>query len=375
MKKLKNFIKRNGYPLLFTAGLFGMTFGIISGALTISNRIRYGPNFFKRSEKISCGKVEEASKKKGKVYALLVNGRDNNNHDILAKRDFHKNVTEVHNTLKNARITDEQIYILESLETIISEAKDTGQINIHENLSYATLKNLDFAINDINKKITPNDIFILYVTNHGTRVNGESVMCLANGYMFESDLENLLSKLHPNYSLMVFTQCYSGGFAKRFGKGRNISIATCEPNKESYNTGEEPIARYFFPALFGNGKEKKEADKNKDGNVSVDEAFDYVTVKDAHSDWKHTVFLGNPHNTYQLRYGIDPKTITFYQDSTEYMTVKDSCADLKQKVNSAIPPDAHQDVYIGSLSTTNNTTFKLTENIEMITQTGDSDIK
>lgn len=248
---------------------------------------------FVRSEKIPSAKIEQVNNKKGNVYALLINGKET---DILKKiggTDFSRDVKNVHQTLENAGVNAEQIYVLDGKP--------------------ATLENLEYVIDDLSKKITKKDVLILYVTNHGDKTGriipvGESLMTLSDYELNETELETMLNKLHPKYSILAFTQCFSGGFAERLGNGNRIAIANSKSSRASKGGGKEPLSQYFFPALFDQlPEERKLIDKNRDNNISVEEAFDYAVNKDPLSvNW---TLIGIIKNTYQLRYGIDPKIV------------------------------------------------------------------
>ena len=89
--------------------------------------------------------------KNGKKYALLLNG--NGDHE-----QFAENIEFVYNSVKRAGFKDEDIFVLQS-----------GNSNPKYVNGKANLKELKITFDLLKNKITAEDIFLLYTTNHGTK--------------------------------------------------------------------------------------------------------------------------------------------------------------------------------------------------------------
>ena len=165
----------------------------------------------------------------------------------------------------------------------------------------------------------------MYVLSHGDKTLdflpiGQSIFLLGDGTVSERELEDLLSDLHPDHSITYFNSCYSGGFARRLGKGRNIAISTSRADKftvsyfgpvvrEKHGRYASNFSLYFFSALrrkFPNG----------DGIVlddgSIDGVFDFASERSHQADLGALSKYLRPlsKNTPHLVYGnINPKDV------------------------------------------------------------------
>lgn len=125
-----------------------------------------------------------------------------------------------------------------------------------------------------------NDLFLLYVTGHGKKkVSGGSsfsTIDMTDGNYLQPDtLEKYLNYINPSQGILLFTQCYSGGFSRELGRNNYIAIANSSKHKPSYGT-------YFGNNFFKSFNNKK-ADKNKDNKISIMEAYKYACEKDPYT--------------------------------------------------------------------------------------------
>ena len=174
-------------------------------------------------------------------------------------------------SIKNA----DKILRKNNYKTYIFDEKNRKEYNIE---SKTTKKNLENFFKNIN--IDKDDFFMLYLTGHGSRDsnrnNISSIIKMVDGrYLKPSDLEKYLNKINPSKGVLLFTQCYSGGFGKSLGKGKYIAISTSSEKKSSYGT--------LFGDNFFKSFNNKKADKNNDNKLSVLEASSYAFENDPFS--------------------------------------------------------------------------------------------
>lgn len=141
-----------------------------------------------------------------------------------------------------------------------------------------TKKNLENFFDTLETE--KDDLFLLYVTGHGnrdtTKNDTTSVINVAKGDPLKpSALEKYINKVDASDKVLLFTQCHSGEFGKKLGKGDNIAISTSSENKSSYGT--------FFGDKFFRSFDNKKADINNDKKISSFEASSYALLNDPYT--------------------------------------------------------------------------------------------
>lgn len=220
----------------------------------------------------------------------------------------------VYKTLKENGYQDENIHVL--------DGKRNPPTRFNCNSLPSSKKYLNEVFNHLYQTVDPNDSFFMYVLTHGSKAGlilpiGQSIINLDKGNVSERELEELMSDLKPDYSLTYFNSCFSGGFAKRLGKGKNIAISTSKSNKVTGGYGgpliEHKYGKYasnftlnFFSAIRG---QYPNGEKINISNKSINEIFNF-SYKNAQIQNKDVgnFAISSPH----LVYGnIDPKKIIF----------------------------------------------------------------
>ncbi len=160
------------------------------------------------------------------------------------------------------------------------------------------------AFKKLQAKIDKNDMLFVYVTNHGYKAKVEggkiirinkneagktgkkelSLIDLVGKDIHQEEFAGLLKKMQYKLGIFLFDQCYSGGFAEEVGNDRNIAIASTDKNKSAYSRINDSIFGDFFLGFRRKGK----SDTNKDGRVSLKEAFDYMMR--TNTMWKNNNF-------------------------------------------------------------------------------------
>ena len=197
-------------------------------------------------------------------YAILISGSTNYRHK--------ENLSLAYQVLLENGFDKGNIFILDT----------DGERGAFYPTDYdASRASVEDTIGFLSNYIDEKDLLFFYVTNHGGRTEAiskdgqaieESTICLFDGDMPESELEILLSSLNYKKAVMVFDQCYSGGFAERMGYGNNICIAASDSDKSSWGN--------TFPQAFFKAWRDISADRNMDKRISIQEAFDYAVEND-----------------------------------------------------------------------------------------------
>ncbi len=133
----------------------------------------------------------------------------------------------------------------------------------------ATLAVLRTTIAGMIPTIGPDDQLMVVLIGHGTENDGKPMFNLTGPDLSPEDLSKMLEPLEPRRVAIVNTASASGGFVDGLkGPGRSIVTAT----RSGAENTETWFANYFAEALSKDG-----ADLDKDGRISLFEAFEYAT--------------------------------------------------------------------------------------------------
>jgi hypothetical protein len=132
----------------------------------------------------------------------------------------------------------------------------------------STKANVAAAIRRIAARAGASDDVIVVLFGHGSAGNGEARLNLSGPDLGAAELATLLDELRVRRTTVVNTASASGGFvAPLAARGRIIVAAT----KSGMEQNETMFPRFFVEALTGDA-----ADADRDGRVSLLEAFDYA---------------------------------------------------------------------------------------------------
>jgi hypothetical protein len=137
----------------------------------------------------------------------------------------------------------------------------------------STLENVEQAFADIAERAEPNDHVLVLLIGHGSHNSGESRFNLPGRDLTATDYAVLLDTLATQQVTFVNAATSSGGFIEALsGEGRTVMTAT-----RSAGQWNETVFGGYFVDAFADGEE--ESDQNKDGRVSMLEAFEYAVVQ------------------------------------------------------------------------------------------------
>lgn len=137
--------------------------------------------------------------------------------------------------------------------------------------------NIQALIRHLRDRVRPEDRLFVYTTDHGgqktvTDTNGKqntvlsTLQCSTGEEIDANEFASYFSDFRTKHAVFMFDQCYGGGFAEKIaGNGRFIAIAASRADEVSKSDS--------FPSAFFSAFRKGSSDRNRDGSVSVEEAF------------------------------------------------------------------------------------------------------
>jgi hypothetical protein len=157
---------------------------------------------------------------------------------------------------------DQVVYLAEKVEA------DPERID-----GRSTLENVEQAFADIATRAQPNDHVLVLLIGHGSHNSGESRFNLPGRDLTAQDYSVLLDTLDAQQVTFVNAATSSGGFIEALsGEGRTVMTAT-----RSAGQWNETVFGGYFVSAFADGED--DSDQNKDGRVSMLEAFEYAVVQ------------------------------------------------------------------------------------------------
>jgi len=285
----------------------GITAGITAGGWIYS---AYDPTKVASIKlRIEDGEFEPVTETPRKKHGLIVLG-DGGNKGL--RKDFGNTSNLVYKALRENGYEDDNLYLL--------EGKKSPSERFACNSLPSSKKHLREVLDHLYGDIASEDTFFMYVLNHGGTTGiilpiGQSTFSLDSGSVREKELEELLSDLHPDHSLTYFNSCFSGGFARRLGKGRNIAISTSRKDKitsgyvgpdiEKQQGGY--VSNFTLNFFSGLRQQFPRGDRIELKDGSIDGVFDFAAERAQQAD----KYLGPlSKNTPHLVYGrINPKDV------------------------------------------------------------------
>jgi hypothetical protein len=135
----------------------------------------------------------------------------------------------------------------------------------------STRENVEKAIGDVAERAKPNDEVFILLMGHGSLDGRGAAFNLPGPDLMAADYARLLGKLAAQRVVFVNTASSSGGFLQPLAAPGRIIVTATKTGGEHNDTQ--------FPEYFVEAFTSETADKNRDGRVSVLEAFDYAKAK------------------------------------------------------------------------------------------------
>ena len=183
----------------------------------------------------------------------------------------------------------------------------------------ALLNDINSCFSNLKNIITADDELFIFTTDHGAKAGYLELW--NGGALYPSNLVSMLTGIKGTISIMM-EQCFSGVFIKELSdKGLKVSIATAARKTEESWASEDfdyllnEFSYHWSCAVAGYNiatNQTVNADTNKDGMVSMEEAFIYASAKDTRAEVPQYWALG----------GIGYGSTVDYHDIANYMTQK-----------------------------------------------------
>jgi hypothetical protein len=159
--------------------------------------------------------------------------------------------------------------------TVYFLAEKADGPEMHRVRGVANKANVESAFAEIARRATVSDQLFVMLIGHGSGTEGDARFNLVGPDMTAADFAKLLAAIPTKRVAFVNASSASGEFVKALSApGRVVVTAT----KSGFERNESVFARYFVAAYATDG-----ADADKDGRVSVLEAFDYARREVARS--------------------------------------------------------------------------------------------
>jgi hypothetical protein len=208
---------------------------------------------------LALGAVPSSALAQGATHAIIVVGLGGS---AEYREQFHSYGTTLHTALTDGLgISDEDI-------TLLAEREELAQGVFHDR---STRDNITRVLGEVAARTGPQDRVLLVLIGHGTAQGDDPRFNLPGPDLAPADLVAGLTAFPTQTLALVFTGSASGGFVEPLS-GPNRVLVTATRTARERNATEFP--RYFIEAI-GNDV----ADLDKDGQVSLLEAFEYARAE------------------------------------------------------------------------------------------------
>lgn len=124
-----------------------------------------------------------------------------------------------------------------------------------QSVPLATITSLHDSIAEIGKRMTDDDILVVFLTSHGSAEAGVNVSLVP----FEFDdldpqtLKDMLDDAHIRQRVVIVSACYSGIFVKPLTDPNTLVITAADTTHTSFGCSNEADFTYFGEAYFAHG--------------------------------------------------------------------------------------------------------------------------
>ncbi|HKT78580.1 MAG TPA: C13 family peptidase [Vicinamibacterales bacterium] len=152
--------------------------------------------------------------------------------------------------------------------TYLAEAVDKDPARIK---GRSTKEGVTQAIDDIAKRAKPGDEVFILLIGHGTFDNSVGSFNLPGPDLNANDFKSLLERLLPQRVAFVNTTSSSGAFLEPLKGPQRVIVTATRTGGERLDTK--------FPGFFVEALDTDAADSDKNGRISIGEAFEYAKNK------------------------------------------------------------------------------------------------
>jgi hypothetical protein len=134
----------------------------------------------------------------------------------------------------------------------------------------ATRENVDAAFNKLSRSMQRDDVMLVVLIGHSTYDGVDAKFNLVGPDLEASDWQRFVSNV-PGRVVFVNTTGASAPFMQRIAGPRRIVITATDNPAQRYDT--------IFPEYFSQAFDSPDADLDKDGRISIWEAFAFASAK------------------------------------------------------------------------------------------------
>lgn len=184
-----------------------------------------------------------------------------------------------------------------------SQPLDLDNDGVAEIKLAATKANIQATLNALSAKLGEDDHLIFYVIDHGgtTDNNTNSYICLwGNESLYDYQLAEMLTPFTQKYVNVnvVLGQCFSGGFNDNLTKVGCVVASASTGSESSWACSDIPYDEFVYQWTSSiNGANhlgsKIDADTDKNGRITMEEAFAYAKANDRRSA-EHPQYVSTP---------------------------------------------------------------------------------
>jgi len=121
-----------------------------------------------------------------------------------------------------------------------------------ESTAYPTRANLRRAASAVGKKMNPQkDVFLLFLTSHGSRSGLEATVPGDSGFTFSAvDARKLLEDSGAKYRIVIISACHAGTLISELADENTMVIAAAHATRTSFGCSFADLHTWFTQALF-----------------------------------------------------------------------------------------------------------------------------
>jgi len=212
-----------------------------------------------------------------KHFAVLINGNASQRH----WNDFaflYRTLVEVYGYSKA------NIFVADSYHQVeLPDLDDDGKNDIEWG---STLAGIQGLFRHLGKTLTPDSELLTVVNDHGEIKDGEAVLVVNDGEIRAGDFAKQLGALPPKRAISVYQQCFGGGFVRPSLGDYRVALSAATSEEFSWATADFQFDEFLYHltsalALQTHEGKPVAADRNRDGKMSIQEAFAYALAEDS----------------------------------------------------------------------------------------------
>ena len=195
-----------------------------------------------------------------------------------------------------------------NISVIMSDGKDPGaDITMEDNsvvsslldldgdgtddIDYAATKeNIKAVFSRLSNRIYSRDHLLVFIVGHGYKDKASYISLWGNeDNLYPQELSDYVKDIKAGYITFVLGQCFSGGFIDALKADNRLILAACGKDEKSWTRPDIPYDE--FVSLFTSAlshvnifDEEVDADYDKDGVVTLLEAYRYAEENDGYND-------------------------------------------------------------------------------------------